>query len=65
MADQSREQLLADLKSTRGASDFSDLTITCGDDKYLAHKVIVCCRSAVFAKAMKFPGKVRHESISI
>lgn len=51
---------IAKLTTFRSAEngDFSDLTIVCGNDTYQAHKIILCARSAFFAKAMRFPGKV-------
>ncbi|KZM22844.1 uncharacterized protein EKO05_0001087 [Ascochyta rabiei] len=61
MANESRKQLLADIRSMRAKNELSDLVITCGEDKYCVHKVIVCCRSTVFAKALEFPGKEAEE----
>jgi hypothetical protein len=40
------------------AKEFSDLSITCGNDTYDVHKLVVCTRSDFFATAIKFPGKV-------
>jgi hypothetical protein len=38
---------------------YSDLVITCKDDSYSVHKVVVCNRADFFARAVKFGGKVR------
>jgi hypothetical protein len=35
--------------------DYSELIITCGNDTYHVHKMIVCTRSEFFAKAVRFP----------
>ncbi|KAF2867320.1 hypothetical protein BDV95DRAFT_610733 [Massariosphaeria phaeospora] len=36
------------------SGEYSDLVITCGDDKYNVHKAIVCPRSGSFAAAVRF-----------
>jgi hypothetical protein len=41
------------------ANEFSDLDITCNDQIYRVHKLVLCTRSQFFANAIKFPGKVR------
>ena len=38
--------------------EYSDLTILCGDKKFLVHKVVVCSESKVLAAAMKKGFKV-------
>lgn len=38
---------------------YSDLTITCGSDKYLLHRAIICPRSKFFDKACDGGFKVR------
>ncbi|KAH6644293.1 hypothetical protein C7974DRAFT_459937 [Boeremia exigua] len=44
-----------EISLTSGA--YSDMTITCGQDTYKVHKVIVCCRAGFFARAIKFGGQ--------
>jgi hypothetical protein len=44
--------------SIKKEASFSDLTIKCGADTYNVHKIVAAARSSVFAKALKFPGKV-------
>jgi len=46
------------MRSCLASGDFSDFVITCGDDRYDVHKMIVCTRSEFFARAVKFGGKV-------
>lgn len=41
--------------------EYSDLTITCGQDTYKVHKAIVCKRCDFFKRAISFGGKVRLE----
>lgn len=38
------------------SSDYSDLTITCGNGVYKVHKNIVCTSSEFFGRAERFPG---------
>ena len=44
-------------------TNFSDLIIKCGADTYNVHKNVVAARASVFAKALKFPGKVLCNAI--
>ncbi|CEJ62639.1 hypothetical protein PMG11_11134 [Penicillium brasilianum] len=46
-----RQELLASLAKLRLDPQYSDLTITCGDQVYWVHKSIICPRSAFSAKA--------------
>ncbi|KAH7139567.1 hypothetical protein B0J11DRAFT_589460 [Dendryphion nanum] len=62
MEDASRQILLASLKELLQSGNYSDLTITCGQDIYKAHKVIICSRTAFFANAIRFPGKESKEA---
>ncbi|KAH7366587.1 hypothetical protein BKA66DRAFT_193310 [Pyrenochaeta sp. MPI-SDFR-AT-0127] len=55
--------ILAHLKSLLETGEYSDLTITCGDDTYHVHKLLVCSQSSFFKKAEKFPvGKEAAEA---
>ncbi|OSS54281.1 hypothetical protein B5807_00026 [Epicoccum nigrum] len=63
MAEASREQLLADIKSINKDTAFSDLTIKCGADTYSVHKNVVAARANVFAKALKLPGKEAEQGV--
>ncbi|KAF3011203.1 hypothetical protein E8E13_011610 [Curvularia kusanoi] len=63
MVDDYRQQLLADIKSSRNDTLFSDLIITCGTNSYNVHRVVVASRSVVFRKALEFPGKESEQGI--
>jgi hypothetical protein len=49
--------LIAELRCL-DTGKYSDLVITCKDDSYSVHKVVVCNRADFFARAVKFGGKV-------
>ncbi|USP74896.1 glycoside hydrolase family 16 protein [Curvularia clavata] len=48
--------------SCMASGEYSDLTITCGNDVYKTHKMIVCTQSEFFAAALRFGGKESEES---
>ncbi|PVI05403.1 hypothetical protein DM02DRAFT_686323 [Periconia macrospinosa] len=48
------KQLLVAVNGLFNSSTYSDLTITCGKDKYRVHKAIVCPQVPFFAGAMRF-----------
>ena len=51
--------------SLLASSEYSDMTITCGESTYKVHKAIVCSRSEFFRRAERFPGgEVRSSSMS-
>ncbi|KAH8728872.1 hypothetical protein GQ44DRAFT_737104 [Phaeosphaeriaceae sp. PMI808] len=62
MAEASRKKLLISLRESLQSGNYSDLTVTCGQDIYKVHKVIVCSRTVFFANAIKFPGKESKEA---
>jgi hypothetical protein len=49
---------MAHLRSLLTSGDYSDLTITCGQDTHKVHKAIVCSRAGFFARAIRFGGQV-------
>lgn len=57
MAEASRQKVLVSLQGSLQTGNYSDLTVTCGQDIYKVHKVIICSRAVFFANAIKFPGK--------
>ncbi|PVI05400.1 hypothetical protein DM02DRAFT_668342 [Periconia macrospinosa] len=59
----SRELLLSDIKDLLTSGEYSDLTITCGDDTYKVHKAIVCKRSEFFKRAVSFGGKETEDNL--
>ncbi|KAF2134922.1 hypothetical protein P153DRAFT_329795 [Dothidotthia symphoricarpi CBS 119687] len=65
MADVSQKQLLASFKGLLKSGAYSDLTVTCGDDSYKVHRVIVCERADFFARAIKFGGQKEAENRTI
>ncbi|KAL1794346.1 hypothetical protein ACET3X_007767 [Alternaria dauci] len=56
MAGVAQKQILASLKGFLKSGAYSDLTITCGNDKHKVHKVIVCERAEFFVRTLKFGG---------
>ncbi|KAL6703611.1 hypothetical protein ACN47E_009471 [Coniothyrium glycines] len=62
MADGIQEQLTSSLSKALASGAYSDLTITCGDDSYTVHKVVVCERAGFFARALKFGGQETKDS---
>ncbi|KAF2107103.1 hypothetical protein BDV96DRAFT_309347 [Lophiotrema nucula] len=61
MAEASREHLLAAVKGALSSGDFHDLVVTCGQDVYKVHKVIVCPRSEFFGRAVRFKASKEAE----
>ncbi|KNG50712.1 hypothetical protein TW65_02091 [Stemphylium lycopersici] len=54
---------LASMKGFADSPEYSDLTITCGQDVYKVHKVVVCKRAGFFKGAVRFGGKEAAESV--
>jgi hypothetical protein len=51
---------LTNRKSVRISGKYSDFVITCGNETFNVHKVVVCGRSGFFERAERFAvGKVR------
>lgn len=56
------DKLTSTIRSFRTADIYTDLVVTCRDDTYNVHKLIVCGRADFFARAMRFGGKVSARS---
>ncbi|OCK75339.1 hypothetical protein K432DRAFT_466403 [Lepidopterella palustris CBS 459.81] len=54
-------EFMITIQGLLSSGEYSDFTITCGDDTYAVHKAIICPRSDFFAKAVKF-GKEAEEN---
>ncbi|KIX05919.1 uncharacterized protein Z518_03893 [Rhinocladiella mackenziei CBS 650.93] len=54
MSKLSVQALLSAIRSLHKSTEYSDLAIFCGDDKFTVHKAIICPRSRYFATSCKW-----------
>ncbi|KAJ6191818.1 hypothetical protein J3E72DRAFT_280334 [Bipolaris maydis] len=62
MAKMLQQSPLAAIKKCLDSGEYSDLTITCGNDVYKVHKMILCTQSDFLAGAIRFPGKESEQA---